>query len=240
LLQTAWWCSPALAFPPRAKFKPEELANVDAFMRNPSLVWEWYSARRKVISGVLPNPGHRAIVEMERIFGSVTVITQNIDNLHRRAGSTRVFELHGNIERNYCTKCGMHYRDPNIALQEGRPLCRRMMTSPLGERECGGLIRPDVVWFGELLPADEWSGAVRAVEAADVFFSVGTSGVVYPAASLPLKAKEEGVFVVEINPEATPLSSHADEFLQGPAGEILPALVLQISTLRRLGKEGKQ
>jgi len=206
-----------------AKFKPEELANVNAFMKNPSLVWEWYAHRKKIIASIEPNAGHRALVEMERIVPSFTIITQNIDNLHRRAGSSKVYELHGNIERNYCMNCGTNYTNADVLGQAGVPTCVK----------CGGLIRPDVVWFGEFLPEDEWDGAVRAAESADVFLSIGTSGVVYPAASLPLMAKRRDAFLVEINPEPTPLTEHADEFLNGPSGAILPLICEKFKTFMK-------
>ena len=208
-----------------SKFKPEELANLNAFMRNPELVWEWYSARKKIIAGIQPNPGHSALASMEQIFGHVAIITQNIDNLHRRAGSSTVFELHGNIERNYCMKCGSPYRDEDVLQVSGAPHCKRP--------GCGGLIRPDVVWFGEVLPEDEWNDSVRAIVSADIFLSIGTSGVVYPAASLPLLAKRHGVFLVEINPEPTALTERADEFLMGKSGEVLPALYEQARLIRQ-------
>lgn len=207
-----------------AKFKPGELANMDAFMRNPELVWEWYKARKKIMATVQPNPGHVVLANMEKSFPYVAVITQNIDNLHRRAGSSTVYELHGNIERNYCMKCGTPHTNEQVLAGEGVPKCTRS--------GCTGLIRPDVVWFGEMLPEDQWNGAIRAIESADVFLSIGTSGVVYPAASLPLLAKRKGAFLVEINPEPTPLTDAADEFLQGKSGEILPALFQQVTPLR--------
>lgn len=196
------------------KFKPEDLANINAFMKNPELVWEWYAHRKRIIAGILPNAGHYTLARMEQMFPHFAVITQNIDNLHRRAGSHTVYELHGNIERNYCMKCGTSYSNEEVLNQAGVPRCTK----------CGGLIRPDVVWFGEMLPDDEWENAVRSTASADVFFSIGTSGVVYPAASIPLMAKQQGAFVVEINPEPTPLTDRVDEFLMGPSGIILPAL----------------
>jgi NAD-dependent deacetylase len=197
-----------------AKMRPEELASMSGFLKNPDLVWQWYAHRKKVIAEVEPNAGHRALVAMERLFPHVTVITQNIDNLHRRAGSSIVHELHGNIERNYCMKCGTFYANEAVLAVAGVPVCDA----------CGGTIRPDVVWFGELLPEEEWERALRAAQSADLFFSIGTSSVVYPAASLPLTAKMQGAFLVEINPEPTPLTGRADEFLQGPAGDILPMI----------------
>jgi NAD-dependent deacetylase len=204
------------------KFKPEELASFDAFIRNPDLVWEWYSYRKKLVAEVEPNPGHYALADMEKLFQGFAVITQNIDNLHQRAGSTKVYELHGNIERNYCIKCGKRYRTEELASATSAP---RWI-------DCSGLIRPDVVWFGEFLPVDQWASADRAANSADVFLSVGTSGIVYPAASLPLRAREAGAYIVEINAEPTPLSDIADETLIGKAGEILPRLVHAIREKR--------
>jgi len=200
------------------KFKPEELANFDAFMRNPELVWEWYKARKQIIAAIQPNPGHYALAAMEKHFKHVSIITQNIDNLHRRAGSSTVHELHGNIERNYCIGCGKHYTNEEIFQQDHVPHC------PV----CNGLIRPDVVWFGELLPDEEWNNSVTAAEHADVFFSIGTSGVVYPAASLPLMAKLSGAYVVEINLEPTDLSQKVNEVILGKSGDVLPQLLLVV------------
>jgi NAD-dependent protein deacetylase/lipoamidase len=197
------------------RMRPEELASMEGFLKNPSLVWEWYAHRRRIIQDVRPNPGHQALVEFEKMFPVFAVITQNIDNLHRRAGSRTVYELHGNIERNYCLACGSPCRNTEVVLADGRPSCVR----------CGGLIRPDVVWFGEVLPEDEWDGSVRVARSAEVFLSVGTSAVVYPAASLPMIAKHQGAFLVEVNPEPTALTDSADEFLRGPAGVILPELL---------------
>lgn len=206
------------------KFRPEELANFDAFIKNPDLVWEWYSYRRKLIAEVKPNPGHSALAEMETLFPEFVVITQNIDNLHQRAGSRKVYELHGNIERNYCIKCGRQYRNEELLLESTAPRCTT----------CNGLIRPDVVWFGELLPADQYELAEKAARKADLFFSVGTSAIVFPAASLPLIAKESGAYLIEVNLERTPLSDVADEVLLGKAGEILPQLVDALKLRRKI------
>jgi len=205
-----------------SRFKPEELATMHAFLRNPQLVWEWYAHRRAIISTVQPNAGHRALVALERLVARVSIVTQNIDNLHRRAGSTTVYELHGNIERNYCAKCGSPHDVGVDTASEGVPRCGH----------CGGLIRPDVVWFGEMLPEDEWDAAVRAAGGADVCLSVGTSGVVYPAASIPVIARRAGAFHADVNPEPGPLADGADEFIRGPAAEVLPDLVRRLEELR--------
>jgi NAD-dependent deacetylase len=196
------------------KFKPEELANFDAFMRNPDLVWEWYSYRKKIISTIKPNPGHYALAALERCVPQFAVITQNVDNLHRRAGSSTVYELHGNIERNYCIGCGKQFTDQDLGQFNTAPHC-----------PCGGFIRPDVVWFGEMLPEDQWNASKQAAGTADVFLAIGTSAVVYPAASLPLIAKRAGAYVIEINLDYTELSRYADEVLLGKSGEILPRLL---------------
>ena len=204
------------------KFKPEELANLDAFSKNPTLVWEWYSTRKRIISQVQPNPGHRALVDMEQLVPSLVVVTQNIDNLHRRAGSSTVFELHGNIERNYCLECGARFEDEEIEFRDGIPHCR----------ECSGLVRPDVVWFGELLPMDQWEGAELAIRSADVVLTVGTSGVVYPAADLPMQGRRAGAYVAEINPEPTELTPWVDEAIRGSSGQVLPVIVEMLKQRR--------
>lgn len=208
------------------KFKPEELANFNAFMKNPQLVWEWYAARKKIIHDAQPNPGHIALVQLEELVDEVIIITQNIDNLHRRAGSRHVYELHGNIERNYCIKCGEQYRDELILSGGLPPKCAT----------CGGLVRPDVVWFGEYLPQDEFTASEDAARRADVFFSLGTSGIVYPAASIPHVAKYSGAFMIEINPETTPLSEIADISILGKTGVILPQIVNHLRSIKSEGK----
>lgn len=196
-----------------SKMSPEELASVNGFMRNPQLVWQWYQHRRALMHDVLPNAGHYAIAELERIYPETTLITQNIDGLHARSGSVNILELHGNISRNKCFKCGLFY-EKEISLDGELPHC-----------DCGGIIRPDVVWFGEMLPKEIISSAFQAAEQAEVFFSVGTSAVVQPAASLPLMASHNGAFVVEVNIEPTELTRRADLFLQGKSGEVLPRIV---------------
>ena len=197
-----------------AQYKPEDLASPEAFERDPKLVWDWYAWRREAIKGVRPNPGHYALVEMEKKIPDFTLITQNVDGLHRFAGNQNVLELHGNIQKVRCSECGM-FTEIWADDSESVPTCSN----------CGGLLRPDVVWFGEPLPRSELEMAVKASRACQVFFSIGTSGVVQPAASLAYAAKNNGAVVVEVNMEPTPLTPKVDFFLQGKSGEILPALV---------------
>lgn len=194
------------------KFDPRELASVSAFLNNPKLVWEWYNYRRNIVGTAKPNAGHTTLAEMEKALNQFTLITQNVDNLHREAGSEQVIELHGNIRRNKCATCGAQQRFLDID-PDNIPRC-----------ECGGQIRPDVVWFGELLPEDALEKAMLRSSRAELFLSIGTSAEVYPAAELPLIAKDAGAYLVEINPVATPLTPYADEVFNGGSGEILPAI----------------
>lgn len=197
-----------------AQYNPHDLASPEAFEKDPKLVWDWYSWRREAVKGVRPNSGHYALVEIEEKIPQFTLITQNVDGLHRMAGSRNVFELHGNIQRVRCSECGKFSKDWEDDL-ENVPQCK----------SCGGLLRPDVVWFGESLPLDQLEGAVEAARTCDVFFSIGTSGVVQPAASLAHAARVQGTVIVEINAEQTSLTEKADYFFQGKSGEILPELV---------------
>ena len=200
-----------------ARFDPQELATPEAFARDPALVWEWYEWRRKLVMEARPNPGHFAIAEMQRLIPNVTLVTQNVDGLHQEAGSREVIELHGNIRR---TKCSVE--DTRVEKFEGGgspPLCP----------SCGASLRPDVVWFGEMLPQGALEAASMAVRGADLVLSVGTSSLVYPAAGLPLEALQNGATVVEINPSETPLTPHADHALRGLAGDVLPRLVGELS-----------
>ncbi|MBD3165090.1 NAD-dependent protein deacylase [bacterium] len=197
------------------RFRPEELANVNAFISNPERVWEWYQWRRDLIGKVEPNPGHYALAEMEQLLEQFTLVTQNVDNLHRHAGSDRVIELHGNIMRNKCHNCGVIV-ETEIEFAEGElPKCEA----------CGGMIRPDVVWFGEMLPADAIEQAWNEARQCDVFFSVGTSAIVYPAAQLPFEAKAAGAYLVEVNPQKTDLTRLADLYIGTPSGEAMPKVV---------------
>ncbi|MBI9071253.1 MAG: NAD-dependent deacylase [Melioribacteraceae bacterium] len=200
------------------KMKPEELANFDAFMKKPDLVWEWYQYRRKIINETGPNPAHTAIAEFEKYYSDVSVVTQNVDNLHNRAGSKNVFELHGNIEKNYCVDCETHYSSPEITFSEKVPKCEK----------CGGLIRPDIVWFGEMLPQDVFINGDKAAARCDICFIIGTSAVVYPAAHIPITARDKGAYLVEINIEESNISDKVNCFLKGKAGVILPALLNEI------------
>ena len=200
-----------------SQYKPTELASPEAFERNPKLVWDWYASRREKMREVDPNPGHFALADMAHHISDFSLITQNIDDLHRRAGSPRVIELHGNLQRVKCSSCGQQVKTWKEAGSD-IPRCEA----------CGGLLRPDVVWFGESLPRTELESAVEAARTCQVFFSIGTSGTVQPAASLAFAARNRGAVVVEINAEPTPLTDKADFALHGRSGEILPALVHEV------------
>ena len=197
-----------------ARYDPMELATPEAFTRDPRLVWEWYAWRRKLVEGASPNTGHEALAELERHVPEFTLITQNVDGLHRRAGSQRVIELHGNIMRSMCSREGV-VAEPRGDDPEVPPTCLR----------CGAILRPDVVWFGETLPQKALEEAFMAAHNCDLFFSIGTSSLVQPAASLPFEALRGGVSVVEVNSDETPLTRHVEYGLRGRAGEVLPALV---------------
>jgi NAD-dependent deacetylase len=196
-----------------AKYRPQELATPEAFARDPETVWQWYQWRRRVHADVAPNPAHRAIAAIQRRMSHATLVTQNVDRLHELAGSPSVIHLHGSVFRNRCAACG-------IAMPE----VPHDLDTPPRCAECGGLCRPDIVWFGEGLPQPEWRAAAEAAERADVVLSVGTSSTVYPAAELPVIGKRAGALVVQINPQPTPLDRIAHN-LRGPAGVVLPELV---------------
>ncbi|MFO7623969.1 MAG: NAD-dependent deacylase [Anaerolineales bacterium] len=197
-----------------ARFRPEELATPAAYQRDPRLVWEWYAWRRELTAKAQPNPGHLALAEIERHIPHFSLITQNVDGLHQRAGSRQVLELHGNIQRVKCMD-GNHLVENWEDSVEIPPRC------PL----CGSLLRPDVVWFGENLPVKALQAAWDAAETADIFLSIGTSTQVEPAASLPFAAKRCGAVIVEVNPQETPLTKSAQYSLRGRSGVVLPALV---------------
>jgi NAD-dependent deacetylase len=197
-----------------ARYDPQELATPQAFRRDPKLVWDWYAWRRELVAGASPNPGHVALATLETRVPQFTLVTQNVDSLHARAGSRNIIELHGNLARVKCSADGRIVESwpdgPEVP-----PRCP----------DCGAFLRPDVVWFGEMLPPDALQAAITAAEQADVFLTVGTSGLVQPAASLPLMAIEAGALSVEVNPTETPLSQAMDICVREPAGVWLPELV---------------
>jgi NAD-dependent deacetylase len=197
-----------------AQYDPQSLATPTAFQQDPRLVWEWYTWRRKLISSVDPNAGHVALAELAQLFPRFALITQNVDGLHQRAGSIDVIELHGNIHR---TKC---FDEDEVVDEwnetgEVPPRCPR----------CAGRLRPDVVWFGENLPHRAISSALHAVRSCGVFFSVGTSALVQPAAALPVEAIRNGAVTIEINPKPTPLTEYVTYSIQRPSGQVLPEIV---------------
>ncbi|MFY9780576.1 MAG: NAD-dependent deacylase [Candidatus Baltobacteraceae bacterium] len=191
----------------------EELASPQGFARDPRLVWTWYNERRAAHEAALPNAGHRALVALEAKVPDFTLATQNVDSLHRRAGSKNVLELHGHLREARCSRCGTR-----------RSLASGMPPDEI-EHDCGGRFRPDIVWFGESLPEELWLRAVAAAERAEVMLVVGTSGLVNPAATLATHFARPHAFVVEVNPEATVISAVADVTLRGTATEVLPELV---------------
>ena len=197
-----------------ARFDPLQLATPTAFANHPKLVWDWYAWRRELVAKVEPNPAHDALVDIERRVPECLLITQNVDGLHRRAGSRKVVELHGNIGRVKCSREGTVVEHWDCAGDEV-PRCAG----------CGALLRPDVVWFEEMLPPEALAAAEAMARRCDLMLVVGTSAEVYPAAALPSIAKASGAVVIEINPNATALSATADYTLRGAAGNVLPTLV---------------
>jgi NAD-dependent deacetylase len=209
-----------------ARFDPYELSSIQGWLERPERVWGWYLWRHYLATQVEPNDGHRAIAAWQD-HADVSVITQNVDNLHERAGSKPVHHLHGSIFEFRCARCGLPYTgelpemfEPTVEVEP--PSCR-----------CGGLIRPDIVWFGEPLPEEPWQRAVEATEAADVMVVVGTSAIVYPAAGLPELALSRGTSVIEVNPESTPLSASATITIRETATRALPGLLQRLPSLLR-------
>jgi NAD-dependent deacetylase len=196
------------------RFSPEELATPEAFERDPKFVWDWYEYRRELVRRAEPNPGHRALADLARRVPRLTLVTQNVDGLHQRAGSPGVLEYHGNILRDRCT-AEQVVADRSEDSRHGLPRCAA----------CGALLRPDVVWFGEPIPRGPMIAAAEAAETCDVFLSVGTSSLVYPAAGLAETALRHGAIVIEVNPSRTELSDVASLVLAGPSGRILPRLL---------------
>ena len=208
-----------------AQYDPQELATPRAFRRNARLVWDWYSHRRDLLAQAQPNPAHYAIADLQRFVEQVVVITQNIDGLHQRAGSRDVIPMHGDIRRN---KCFAHCQgDPTYVDVDALDWDRD--AGPPRCPYCGDYVRPDVVWFEEMLPRAALVRAFQLSQTADVMLVVGTSGTVQPVASLPFLAREHGATVVEVNPNPTPITAIARWRLAGPAGVIVPQVVAALS-----------
>lgn len=195
-------------------YRAEQLATPMAFIQDPHLVWEWYDWRRGIIASKEANDGHKVLVEWEALFPNFALITQNIDGLHQRAGSKNVIELHGNIWKLRCTSENTITENHDVPLEEIPPHCKT----------CGALLRPHVVWFGESLDGSILQQSFHLSATCDVMFSIGTSAVVQPAASLPLNAAERGAKIIEVNPDPTPLTGYADFSFRAKSGEFLPVL----------------
>ncbi|MDP7041537.1 MAG: NAD-dependent deacylase [Gammaproteobacteria bacterium] len=199
-----------------AEFDPQELATPEAFLQDPVLAWRWYRWRRKLVAEAEPNPGHFALAALEDQVPEMTLITQNVDGLHQRAGSQHVTEFHGNL---FTTRCFVEDTLEDDDPSSADPRCRR----------CGGHLRPGVVWFGEAIPKLALKVATEAADDCDVFLSIGTSSLVWPAAGFAAAAAQRGATVIEINIDPTPLSSRCDFALQGASGELLPELVRRLA-----------
>jgi NAD-dependent deacetylase len=199
-------------------YRPEDLATPEAFARDPKLSWEWYDWRRSVIAAAEPNAGHAALASIEQRTPRFTLVTQNVDGLHDRAGSRRLLKIHGDIWTLRCTVCRREWRDLRPSLPELPPKC-----------DCGTMARPGVVWFGETLPDGVWREAVEAARNAELMLVIGTSAVVYPAAGLVGLVKAAGAKVIEINPAETPVSGLVDLAWRAPAAEALPQLAQLLS-----------
>lgn len=195
-----------------AKYDLRSLATPEGFRADPRLVWEWYRLRQREISKASPNPAHLVLADMESSLPSFTLVTQNIDGMHRRAGNRRTIELHGSIWRMRCTRDGT-VTDLDCPVVDIPPMCA-----------CGSIMRPDVVWFGEPLPQAEVALASEAAGNCEVMLVVGTSAVVYPAAALPVIAKNSGALVLEVNTEPTDVAMYSDATILGSAGTVLPEI----------------
>ncbi len=205
-----------------AQYSPEKLASPAGFAEDPGLVWNWYAWRREKVAAAEPNPGHNAIRDIQSILRDCTLVTQNVDGLHQRAGSEAVIELHGNLFDNICSE-DRRPVNPTAWIPGEPPLCPR----------CGSPVRPGVVWFGEMLPEGALQSARVAAAGCDVFFSVGTSSLVYPAAELAEIALRSGAVVVEINPAPTPLTGLADHVIAEPSAAALPRIRRALGQLRK-------
>ena len=205
-----------------SRYDPEEYAHIDGFRRDPVKIWNMLREIIAVIKEAEPNPGHRALAELEEMGYLSSVITQNVDGLHQAAGSRRVIEFHGTNRYLICLRCGFRGETEAFDTEGGVPRCP----------QCDAVLKPDVVFFGEPIPVNALEEAFEEARQADLVLVVGTSAVVYPASSIPYTAKERGAMVVEINLEETPLT-HAvsDYIIKGPAGEILPEVVAELRAL---------
>lgn len=231
-----------------AKFNPQEVASTEAFRKNPQRVWDWYVHRAEFIRDALPNAGHQAVADLQRLLPDVTVITQNIDNLHQKAGSRNVLELHGSLFRLKAFVDAYEAEDPDASpvichvcdgyavYEHCDPYATKEDLAAIALKEgpvprcpgCGCLLRPDIVWFGEPLDIDILEGAIRTADDCDLMICIGSSLEVQPAASIPYRAKWGKAVVIEINPEQTPFSDEADLFIQGKAAEVLPRILDQV------------
>jgi NAD-dependent deacetylase len=214
-----------------AKFRAEDLATPEAFEANPARVWQWYEERRETVRAARPHAGHQALVVLESMVPGLSVITQNVDGLHQLAGSCNVTELHGNILRSKC-----HITGRQISADW---LTGSQQAVPPSPYVGHGFARPDVVWFGEMLPREALQQAMDAAVRCDFCISAGTTSLVQPAASLPLMAREHGACLVEINPEETPLSPHADQCIRGTAAEVPTSLVSQLKSWKCANRNGE-
>ncbi|MGB3342031.1 MAG: NAD-dependent deacylase [bacterium] len=201
-------------------YSATELATPQAFEKDPALVWEWYQWRQDLISNAKPNPAHYALAELEKIIPHFLLLTQNVDGLHQRAGSKNILELHGNIFRTRCLQCNKitAYKAPEKISNEILPRC-----------SCQGLLRPDVVWFGESIPQTIWQESLDFLKEADTALICGTSGVVWPAAAIPEIARQSNTRTIEINLEPTPVSSIVDLSINEKAGEVLKQLITALN-----------
>ncbi|MBB1593665.1 NAD-dependent deacylase [Achromobacter sp. UMC46] len=205
-----------------SRFDAQALATPEAFRAQPDIVWGWYEWRRAQALRANPNAAHHAIAALARHVPELLVVTQNVDDLHERAGSARVAHLHGSLHAPRCSDCAApHTLSSSVTEEAGEG--RRI--APPACAVCGAPVRPGVVWFGESLPADAWSGALRAAEQCDLLFSIGTSALVYPAAELPQRALAAGATVVQVNPAMTPLDRQAHCNLHGGAADVMPRLL---------------
>ncbi len=207
-----------------ARYDPEELATEAAFRRHPARVFGWYAWRRRLVRAATPHPGYHALVALERFVPELVIVTQNVDGLHRRAGSRRVVELHGSLDRFSCVDA----RHPFPAAAAPEP-AEDTECEPPSCPECGAPVRPDVVWFGETLPAQATAEAWDLAASCQAMLVVGTSGLVQPAAQLPFIARDGGATVIEVNPDPTDVSAAAHIICRGPAGVVLPALVAALT-----------